>query len=82
MLLTIFLKIPHHIVEVKLVLMMMLLVLKNIQSALYHCGGVHGRRKNNTDKDNLDGSDDGRQINQNGIWKETDEVEEDDERLK
>ena len=62
--------------------MMLLLVLKNIQSALYHCGGVHGKRKNNVNKDNLDGSDDGLQINQNGIWKEVDEIEEDDEGLK
>ena len=80
-LLTIFLKITYYVDEVIFVLMMLLLVLAAIQNGAHHiCGGGHWRKKNNVDKDNLDEPDDGIQINQNWIWKETDEVEEDDDK--
>ena len=64
MLLTIFLKIPHHEVEVMFVLLMvLLLVLTVVQSGVHHtCGGGHGRNENNVDEDNLDGPDYGHQI--------------------
>ena len=43
------------------------------------CTLCHGRKKNNVDKDKLNGPDNGLQINQNWIWKKIDEVEEDDD---
>ena len=43
------------------------------------CTICHGRRKNNVDQDNVIGPNDVLQINQNWIWKKTDEVEEDDD---
>ena len=80
MLLTIFLKIRHRVVEVMFVLMVLLLILIVVQSGVRHtCGGSHGRKKNNVDKDNLVGPDDGLQKNQNWIWKKIDKVEEDDD---
>ena len=51
-----------------------------VQSGVHHtCGGGHGRKKNNANKDNLDGPDDGLKVNQNWIWRKTDEVEEDND---
>ena len=42
MLVTIFLKIPHNVIEVMVVLMVLLLVLKLVQSGVHHtCGGGH-----------------------------------------
>ena len=42
MLLTIFLKIPHNVIEVMVVLMVLLLALKLVQSGVHHtCGGDH-----------------------------------------
>ena len=42
MLLTIFLKIPHNVIEVMVVLMVLLLALKLVQSGVPHiCGGGH-----------------------------------------
>ena len=42
-LLTIFLKIPGHVLEVTFVLMVLLFVLKVVQSGVHHtCGGGHG----------------------------------------
>ena len=80
MLLTIFLKIPHHAVEVMFVLMVLLLVLVAVQSGVHHtCAGGHWRKKNNANKDNLDGPYDGLQVNQNWIWKNIDKVKEDDD---
>ena len=38
---------------------------------------VMGKKKRNVDKDNLDGTSDGLQINQNWIRKKMDEVKED-----
>ena len=57
-------------------LMVLLLILILVDSGvLYTCGGVQWRRKHNADKDNLGGHDNGRlQINQNWIWKKTNEV--------
>ena len=50
--------------------LMVLLIRIVVQSGVHHtCGGGHGRKKNNVDKDNSDGSDDGLQINQNWISK-------------
>ena len=43
------------------------------------CTLCHGRKKNNVDKDNLNESGDGLQINQKLISKKNDEVEEDDD---
>lgn len=58
------------------VLMALLLILVLLHNGFHHtCGGVHGRNKHNVDKDNLDDPDDELQINQNRIWKKTDEVE-------
>ena len=69
-LLTIFRKIPHHVVEVMFVLMVLLLVLTVVQSGVHHAsGGGNGGKKLNVDKDNLDGPDDVLPINQNWIWK-------------
>ena len=69
-LLTIFRKIPHHVVEVMFVLMVLLLVLTIVQSGVHHAsGGGNGGKKLNVDKDNLDGPDDGLLIDQNWIWK-------------
>ena len=39
--------------------------------------GGHGKKKRNVDKDNLDGTGDGLQINQKWIRKKMDEVKED-----
>ena len=42
MLLTIFLKIPHNVIEVMVVLMELLLALKLVEGGVhYTCGGVH-----------------------------------------
>ena len=61
-------------------LMVLLLILIAVQSGVHHtCGGNHRRKKNNIDKDNLDGPDDGLHINQNWMWKKTDEVEKDND---
>ena len=60
--------------------MVLLLILIVVQSGVHHtCGGGHGRKKNNANKDNLDGPDDGLKVNQNWIWRKTDEVEEDND---
>ena len=43
----------------------LLLILLVAQSDVHHtCDGGHGRKKNNVDKDNLDGPDDRLEINQ------------------
>ena len=71
---------PHRVVKVMFVLSVLLLILIVVQSGVHHtCGEDHGRKKSNVDKDNLDGPDDGLQINQNWIWKKIDEVEEDND---
>ena len=68
-------------VEVMFLLMLLLFILIVVQSGVHHTlGGGPGRKKNNVDKDNLDGPDDGLQINQNLIWRKTDEVEDDDDK--
>ena len=61
-------------------LMVLLLILILVDSGVLHtCGGVQWRRKHNADKDNLGGHDNDRlQINQNWIWKKTNEVYDDD----
>ena len=66
-----FLKIPHHFVEVMFVLMVLLLVLIVVHSGVHHtCGGGHGRKKHNGGKDNLDGpGNTGLQINQSWVRK-------------
>ena len=61
-------------------LKVLLFLLIVVQSGVHHTfDGGHGRKKNDVDKDNLDGPDDGRQINQNWIWKKIDDVEENDD---
>ena len=61
-------------VEVMFLLMLLLFILIVVQSGVHHTlGGGPGRKKN------LDGPDDGLQINQNLIWRKTDEVEDDDD---
>ena len=58
------------------VFMVLELVVVVVHSGFHHtCCGSHGRKKHNVDKDNLDDPDDELQINQNRIWKKTDEVE-------
>ena len=70
--LTMFLKISH-VVDVMFVLMLLLLVLTVVHNGVLNTCGKVMRERNNVDKDNFDGL----QINQNWIWKKTDEVEQD-----
>ena len=46
---------------------------------IVQCTLCHGRKKNKVGKDYSNEPDDGLQMNQNCIWKEIDEVEEDDD---
>ena len=42
MLLAVFLKIPHNVIEIMVVLMVLLLALKLVQTSVHHtCGGSH-----------------------------------------
>lgn len=69
--LTMFLKISHHVMEVIFVLMVQLLVLIVVRRGVHHTWGRgQGRKKHDIDKHNLDESDNCRlQMNQNWIWK-------------
>ena len=62
-------------------LMVLLLVLIVVRSGVHHTfGGGYGRKKNNVEKDDLKGTDDGLRIKiKNWFRKIIDEVEEDDD---
>ena len=59
------------------VLVVLWLILIIVHSGVILVVEVMGKKKRNVDKDNLDGTSDGLQINQNWIRKKMDEVKED-----
>ena len=79
MLLTIFLKNPHPVVEVMFVLMVLLFILIVIESGVVLAMDLMGEKKIIQIKKIQIDLDDGPQINQNQIQKKIDKVEKDDD---